>query len=99
MLNKGPERPGFGLGLKPWHFLRPGTLDHGRQVWIVLGKNPERLWIRISTRRGPGSGYWLLDKDGLGLGCRVRMDMELAKALVMGFGIGHRLDAVKDGIL
>ena len=19
MLNKGPERPGFGLGLKPWH--------------------------------------------------------------------------------
>ena len=115
MLNKGPKRPGFGLGLKPWHYLRPGTLDHGRQVWIALGKNPERLvqrpgtldhsrqvwialgksperlWIWISTRRGPGFGYWLLDKDGLGFGRRVQTDMDLSKALVIGFGVGHRL--------
>ena len=27
------------------------------------------------------------------------MDMELAKALVTGFGIGNRLEAVKDDIL
>jgi hypothetical protein len=49
MLGKGPERPGFGLGLKPRHYSRPGTLDHGRQVWIALGKNPERLVQRPGT--------------------------------------------------
>ena len=78
---------------------RPGTLDHDRQVWIALGKSLERLWIWISTQRGPGFGYWLLDKNGLGLGCRVRMDMEFAQALVIGFGTGYRLGAVKDDLL
>ena len=58
-----------------------------------IGYERQRTWI--STRRGPGFGYWLLDKDGLGLGYRVRMDMELAKALVTGFEIRHRLGAVK----
>ena len=51
------------------------------------------------TRRGPGFSYWLLDKDGLELGCRLRMDTELAKALVIGYGTGHRLEAVKNDIL
>ena len=53
----------------------------------------------MSTLRGLGFGYWLLDKDRLGLGCRVQMDMEVAKALVIGFGIGYQLGAVKDDIL
>ena len=74
-------------------------LNVGHQVWIALGKNPERLWIWISTRRGLGFGYWLLDKDGLVLDCRVRMDRELAKALVTRFGIRHRLGVVKNDAL
>ena len=61
-----------------------------------IGYERQRTWI---STQSPGFGYWLLDRDGLGLDFRVRMDMELAKALVTGIGIRHQLGAVKNDAL